>query len=119
MRGALTWRAGQLIATLNVSERDAAEILTALQTQGYIVTTESGEWSATASGETVSCSKQPRFQCHSVEGAISALFDRIAGINRDSNSEFHVIEAVAFGDFLLGKANCQAADVGIELIQHR
>jgi hypothetical protein len=119
MRGVLTWTASQLVATLNVRELDADAILTVLQTEGYIVKTESGEWSTTASGQTVSGSKQPRFQCHGVDGAVSALFDRIAAINRDSNSEFRVTEAVAYGDFLLGRENCQAADVGIELTRQR
>ena len=115
----LTWTADQLVATLNVSELDANEILTVLQAQGYIVKTESGEWSTTASGQAVSGSRQPRLQCHGVDGAVSALFDRIAAINRDSNSEFRVTEAVAYGDFLLGRKNCQAADVGIELMRLR
>jgi hypothetical protein len=35
-------------------------------------------------------------------------------VNRDKRSEFKVTKAVAFGDFLTGRAQVQAADVGVE-----
>jgi hypothetical protein len=111
MRGASTWTARDLVSTLNISRYDAFH--------GNISSANAGEWLTTAAGETACGSKQPRFQCHGVDGAVSALFDRIAAINRDSNSKFRVAEAVAYGDFLLGRENCQAADVGIELTRNR
>jgi hypothetical protein len=119
MRGASTWTARDLVSTLNISRFDADKMLAILQFHGYINSADAGEWLTTAAGETACGSKQPRFQCHGVDGAVSALFDRIAAINRDSNSKFRVAEAVAYGDFLLGRENCQAADVGIELTRNR
>ncbi len=115
MRGALTWTARELMETLNVSQPDVDKILTILKLQGYVSETGDNEWLTTASGETVSGSKPPRFTRQGVDGALSTLFDRIAAINKDANAEFKITEAVAFGDFLTGRANCQAADVGIEL----
>src|SRR5260370_12028276 len=69
----------------------------------------------TASGEIVSGAKPPRFTRECVDGAVSELLDRIAANNSDRNADFKIIQAVAFGDFLSGRANCQAADVGIQL----
>ena len=83
--------------------------------QGYAGETGDNEWLTTAAGEIVSGSKQPRFHRESVYGALSTLFDRIAAINKDCKAGFKITEAVAFGDFLTGRANCQTADVGIEL----
>jgi hypothetical protein len=44
------------------------------------------------------------FPTTNVDGAVSALFDRIAAINRDSNSQFRITQAVAFGDCVTGRA---------------
>ena len=82
-----------------------------LKLQGYAGETGDNEWLTTAAGEIVSGSKQPRFHRESVYGALSTLFDRIAAINKDCKAGFKITEAVVFGDFLTGRANCQAADV--------
>jgi hypothetical protein len=115
MRGALTWTAQDLIATLKVTRKDADKILALLQLQGYVQNTESGEWLTTASGEIVSDSKSPRFQPANIEQALAAVSARIADVNRDVHSGFKIIKAVAFGDFLSRPSKCQAADVGVEL----
>jgi len=99
MRGVLRWTTRDLIRTLNISPYDADRILAILQFHGYVSRADTGQWLTTAAGETISGSKQPRFQRQNVEGAVSALFDRIAAINLESSSEFRVTEAVAFGDF--------------------
>jgi hypothetical protein len=117
MRGSLTWSEEDLIATLKVTRKDAGKILTLLQMQGYVQKTENGEWLTTASGETVSGSKSPRFSLANIDQALSALSARIADINSHTHSEFKVTKAVAFGDFLKRPPKCQAADVGIELRQ--
>ncbi len=115
MRGAVTWTWRDLTQTLNINAQDARKVLAILKLQGYVSETADNEFLTTASGEIVSGSKPPRFTCERVDGGVSKLFDRIAAINRDRNAGFEITEAVAFGDFLAGRANCQAADVGIEL----
>jgi|SRR5882724_3986196 len=115
MRGAITWTLRDLMQTLNISYQDAHKVLAILKLQGYVSATGDNEFLTTASGEIVSASKLPRFTRECVGGAVSGLFDRIASINKDRNAGFEITEAVAFGDFLTGRANCQAADVGIEL----
>jgi hypothetical protein len=115
MRGTLTWREEDLIATLKIARKDSDKILALLQMQGYVQKTQSGEWLTTASGEIVSDSKSPRFKPANIEQALTALSVRIADTNRDVHSEFKISKAVAFGDFLNRPSKCQAADVGIEL----
>ena len=115
MRGVLTWTQRDLSQTLNISDQDAGKILTILKLQGYIGETNDKEFLTTASGELVSGSKPPRFTRECVDGAVSELFDRIAACNKNRNADFKITEAVAFGDFLTGRANCQAADIGIKL----
>jgi len=107
-----------LTQTLNISEQDARRVLTILELQGYVSETGDNELLTTASGEIVSGSKPLRFTHERVDGAVSELFDRIAANNSDRNADFKITQAVAFGDFLSGRANCQAADVGIELTPH-
>jgi hypothetical protein len=114
-RGALSWTLGDLTQTLNISAPDAGRVLTILKLQGYASETSDNELLTTASGEIVSGSRPPRFTRERVDGAVSELLDRIAANNSDRNAEFKITQAVAFGDFLSGRANCQAADVGIEL----
>jgi hypothetical protein len=114
-RGALSWTLRDLTQTLNISEQDARGVLAILKLQGYVSETSGNELLTTASGETVSGSKPPRFTSESVDGAFSGLSDRIAANNSDRNTDFKITQAVAFGDFLSGRANCQAADVGIAL----
>ena len=114
-RGALSWTLRDLAQTLNISERDARGVLAILKLQGYVSETSDKELLTTASGEIVSGSKPPRFTRECVDGAFSGLSDRIAANNSDRNTDFKITQAVAFGDFLSGRANCQAADVGIAL----
>ena len=114
-RGALSWTLRDLTQTLNISEQDARRVLTILKLQGYVSETSDNELLTTASGEIVSGSKPPRFTRERVDGAVSELLDRIAANNSDRHADFKITQAVAFGDFLSGRANCQAADVGIEL----
>jgi hypothetical protein len=114
-RGALSWTLGDLTQTLNISAPDAGRVLTILKLQGYASETSDNELLTTASGEIVSGSKPPRFTRECVDGSVSNLLDRIAANNSDRNADFKITQAVAFGDFLSGRANCQAADVGIEL----
>jgi hypothetical protein len=114
-RGALSWTLRDLTQTLNISEADARRVLTILKLQGYVSETSDKELLTTACGEIVSGSKPPRFTRERVDGAVSELFDRIAANNSDRYADFKIAQAVAFGDFLSGRANCQAADVGIEL----
>jgi hypothetical protein len=78
--------------------------LAILKLQGYAGETGDNEWLTTAAGEIVSGSKQPRFHRESVYGALSTLFDRIAAINKDCKAGFKITQAVAFGDFLTGRA---------------
>jgi hypothetical protein len=115
MRGALTWTAQDLIETLNIAKPDADKILTLLRMQDYVERTANADWLTTAAGESVCDSKQPRFKRESVDAALSTLSDRIAAINQDRQAEFRITKAVAFGEFLTGRANCQSADVGIQL----
>jgi hypothetical protein len=115
MRGALRWTAQDLTETLHIARQDADKILTLLSMQGYVERTKNSEWLTTAAGESVCDSKQPRFKRESVDAALSTLCDRIVDINKDSQAKFRITKAVAFGDFLTGRANCQSADVGIQL----
>ena len=115
-RGALTWSAQDLATTLNVSKEDADRILALLEMQGYVQSKKaSEEWLTTASGEIVSGSKQPRFNRESIDKSLSTLTDRIAAINRNQRAPFKISKAIAFGDFLSGRPQVQAADVGVEL----
>jgi len=114
-RGALCWTLRHLTQTLNISEQDAQRVLTILKLQGYVSETSDNELLTTASGEIVSGSKPPRFTRECVDRAVPELLERMAANNGDRNADFKITQAVAFGDFLSGRANCQAADVGIEL----
>ena len=114
-RGALSWTLRDLTQTLNISEQDAGRVLTILKLQGYVSETSDNELLTTASGEIVSGSRPPRFARERVDRAVPELLDRIAANNSNRNADFKITRAVAFGDFLSGRANCQAADVGIEL----
>jgi hypothetical protein len=119
MRGALTWTLRDLERTLAIGEPDARKIVAILKLQGYVSENDEGQFLTTASGEIVSGSKSPRLKSEGVDRALSELVDRVASVNRDRNSEFKIARAVAFGDFLAGRPNSQAADVGVELISRR
>ncbi len=83
--------------------------------QGYIKPTGSREWMTTPAGESVSGSKPPRYTRESVEQSLASFADHLKRVNEDSSADYKIAEAVAFGDFLSGRARVQAADVGIRL----
>ena len=112
-RGAVNWNAKDLKDCLKLDARQAQQILAILEMQGYVAK-EGSDWLTTAAGESVSNSKKPQFSSESVTQALNTLKERIEAVNRDKRSEFKVTKAVAFGDFLTGRAQVQAADVGVE-----
>jgi hypothetical protein len=120
-KGVLSWTTRELAAALNLGVKEAEQVLTLLEMQGYVkpVGTAKSEWMTTPAGEVVSGSKTPRFERANVESALGALRERLLALNKHRQAEFRVGEAVAFGDFLgefaAKPARVQAADVGIEL----
>jgi hypothetical protein len=122
-KGVVSWRARDLADTLNISTKEAEQVLAVLEIQGYVKPVRAGapEWMTTPAGEVVAGSKTPRFSRESVAEALDALRGRIAALNKDRKTEFRVTEAVAFQDFLGGLvsegARVQAADVGIALVR--
>jgi len=117
-RGVLTWTIKDLQKSLLIAAAQARAVIAALELQGYIKRSEEGpnEWLTTINGEAVSASKTPRYSREGVEKALALLRERLKQFNRDTQSSWRVEEAVAFGDFLAGRAQAQAADVGIKLI---
>jgi hypothetical protein len=120
MSGEISWTLADLKKALKVSETEARRITAIFEIQGYIKARgnnegDNGEWITTESGQEVSGAKFPRFTPDHVEQSLKSLRERIATVNRDRQSAFHVTEAVAFGDFLRGGSRVQAADVGIAL----
>lgn len=116
-RGALTWTSKDLQKSLLISAAEATQVIAALELQGYLKRAgTSDEWMTTINGEAVSGSKTPRFSREAVEASLSALRERLRSVNKNANSGYKVIEAVAFGDFLAGRAQAQAVDVGIQLV---
>jgi hypothetical protein len=113
-RGAVNWSAKDLKDCLKLDAKQTQQILPILEMQGYVAK-EGSDWLTTAAGESVSHSKKPQFSSESVNQALDTLKERIEAVNRDKRSEFKVAKAVAFGDFLTGRAQVQAADVGVEL----
>jgi hypothetical protein len=113
-RGILNWTVRDMAETLRISAAGAREVIPYLSMQGY-VRGHGSEFETTTAGEAVSGSAPPHFLPKSVEDALAALTERIKQSNRDSHSAFLVKKAVAFGDFLLGGARVQAADVGVLL----
>jgi hypothetical protein len=115
-RGMLTWTTRDLAETLGIAAAEAAKVLTIMEMQGYVKSTQGGkEWLTTGEGETVSGSKMPHFTRERVEAALSALKQRIAAARKDFKSPFKITAAVAFGDFLGDRPRVQAPDVGIAL----
>jgi len=113
-RGAVNWSAKDLLQGLRLDAKQGAQLLAILEMQGYVAK-EGNEWLTTAAGESISKSKKPQFSLASVTKAMATLKERIAALNRDKRSEFEITKAVAFGDFLTGRPQVQAADVGVEL----
>lgn len=114
-RGVPSWTVQDLARSLKVSTAVAKGVLPVLQAQGYIEPSEAGDWLTTAAGDMVAGSKPPRFTPEAVSAALSDLADRIKAMNQDRSARFRITEAVAFGDFLTGRARVQAPDVGVEL----
>jgi len=117
-KGEVSWTAKEMAQTLRISAKEAEQALALLQMQGY-VKASGKEWLTTPAGEAVTGAKPPRFARESVEQALAALKQRISEFNRDSTEEFKVTEAVAFGDVLSGRAQVQAADVGVQLTRRK
>lgn len=114
-RGMVDWSLRDLAKTLNINATDASRIVDLMHMQGYVKPAGNGRWLTSVAGENVSASVTPRYSPDSIREALSSLKERIGEVNRDSQSEFIVSKAVAFGDFLDGSPRTQAADVGIEL----
>jgi hypothetical protein len=115
-RGILRWTIKDLQKSLLITSAEARQVTAVLELQGYIKRAGGpDDWLTTIHGETVSGSKAPRFNRERVEQALSSLQERIKLVNKDLSSPYMVTTAVAFGDFLAGRAQAQAADVGIQL----
>jgi hypothetical protein len=69
----------------------------------------------TIAGEGISGSRPARFNREKVEEALRDLRDRIKSNNADHSTPLRIVDAVAYGDFLLKQPLVQAADVGIAL----
>jgi hypothetical protein len=114
-RGVVDWTVQDLAKTLKISLGEARRIVELMQVQGYIKPAGNDTWLTSLAGENVSGSVTPRFARESVEHALASLKERIRELNRDSQGEFSVGEAVAFGDYLSHRPRVQAAEVGIDL----
>ena len=117
-RGMLSWTPKDLQTSLLATPPEAREVLGLLELQGYVKKSheKSEEWLTTLNGEAVSGSKPPRFSRESVEKALASLRERIEQANQGRQAPYIVAQAVAFGDFQMGAAQAQAADVGIQLV---
>ena len=102
-RGTVNWSAKDLRDCLKLDSKQAQQVLAILEIQGYVAK-EGNDWLTTAAGEAVSNSKKPQFSLESVTQTLDTLEERIDAINRDKRSEFKITKAVAFGDFLTGRA---------------
>jgi len=115
-RGVLTWSTQDMVGSLKISEPEANQIIAILSMQGYVkAALDDQGWLTTLAGEVVSGSRFPRYKLKSVDEALTALENRIKANNQDRHARFHISEAVAYGDFLLGQALVQAANVGVRL----
>ena len=115
-RGLVSWNVRALTRTLEITLSDAKRVIAILEIQGYIRRTgQEDEWMTTMAGENVSESATPHFVLESVEEALSSLKNRIRTANKDPKAAFKILKAVAFGDFLDGRPQAQAADVGVDL----
>jgi hypothetical protein len=118
-RGVPSWSSNDLAKALNVGAAVAKQVVAFLEAQGYLDSTGRGEWFTTAAGDAVSGSKPPRYTAESAAAALSELAERIITVNGDEAAPFKIATAVAFGDFLTGRARVQAPDVGIQLTPRR
>jgi len=113
-RGAVDWSAKDLRECLKLDAKQAQQLLAILEMQGYVAK-EGDQWLTTAAGESISKSRKPQFSLAAVTDALNTLKERIEALNRDKRAEFKITKAVAFGDFLTGRSQVQAADVGVEM----
>jgi|HubBroStandDraft_6_1064221.scaffolds.fasta_scaffold297833_2 hypothetical protein len=116
-RGAISWSTQELAKSLKISAVEAHRVAEILQLQGYVKQHGTGQWITTISGGTISGSKTPRFTLEHVENVLASLSKRFKEINDGSQAQFKISKAVAFGDFLDGRARVQAPDVGIQLVR--
>jgi DNA-binding transcriptional regulator YhcF (GntR family) len=114
-RGATIWTVREMAKSLNISLAAAKEALEILEMQGYVKSPGPNEYMTTPAGETVSGSKMPRYSRETVEQSLASFADHLKRVNQDSSAEYKIADAVAFGDFLSGRARVQSADVGIRL----
>jgi hypothetical protein len=114
-RGVVSWNAKDMAGCLGIGAREAVQILAVMEMQGYVKQAEDNAWLTTPAGEVVSGSRPPRFSPGAVEEALSAFGGRLAVVNKDKEAKYTVSKAVAFGDFLSGRARVQAADVAVLL----
>ena len=114
-RGITSWTGRDFAKTLDLSTANAKEALAILEMQGYVKATGPKEWMTTPAGESVSGSKFPKYSRENVERTLDSFADHLKRVNQDSSAEYKVADAVAFGDFLSGRARVQAADIGIRL----
>ena len=116
-RGLTNWTAGDLAKALKIGSPDTKQALAVLEMQGYIKPAGSkGEFLTTEAGLVVSGSKFPRYSRESVEQSLDSFAEHLKRVNEDRSAEYQIADAVAFGDFLSGRARVQAADVGIRLV---
>jgi len=119
-RGLLTWTVRDMSDALKISQDESRHIGAILALQGYVKQcAEDGVWMTTINGEAVSDSKPPHFSLARVHKALADLQNRISSNNVDRKAEFRVVQAVAFGDFLLERPVAQAADVGISVVSSK
>ena len=105
---------------LKISQDESRHIGAILALQGYVKQcAEDGVWMTTINGEAVSDSKPPHFSLARVHKALADLQNRISSNNVDRKAELRVVQAVAFGDFLLERPAAQAADVGISIVSSK
>jgi DNA-binding transcriptional regulator YhcF (GntR family) len=115
-KGVTTWTARDLAKSLKITLAAAKQALPILEMQGYVKASGSrDEYMTTPDGEIVSGSKLPRYSRETVERSLASFADHLKRVNQDASSEYKIADAVAFGDFLSGRARVQAADVGIRL----
>jgi hypothetical protein len=114
-RGMVSWTVRDLAKTLRVASAEANDALPILEVQGYVKRMGKDEWLTTIAGESFSGSVAPRYRKEAVENALEELRERIRKLNSDPSTDVTVASAVAFGDFLSGRARVQAAAAGIEI----
>jgi hypothetical protein len=99
IKGAATWTDRELAKSLNISMPEAKQVLAVVELQGYVEpagTTKRRR--TTEQGDLVSGSKSPRFTREGVEQGLSALRDRIHGMNQDTNTLYKIRQKKSWVD---------------------